>query len=324
MESEAARTKKFKKVNLVSSIPGLARHLDPKLINGWGIVVRDGKLYVSAADGHSIQVYDKKGVLLRSINIPFGEEGGSPTGLVFNPGKGFVISNGINTASSELIVVTEEGGIYGYSPLVDVDNAILKIDDSGEGAKYKGIAVKSNLIYVANFTGMEVNVYDYNWNELVSFPFVDPTLPLSYSPFNVSIIKDKVYVAYAVLGGGGDEVKGPGFGIVSVFNLEGIFLRRLISNGGKLNAPWAMIKAPHRFGKYAGKLLVGNFGDGKINVYSFEGDFIKTLRSSKGGDLFVDGLWGLAAGCSKVYFASGPVGESAGLVGYIAPVKCHF
>ena len=36
---------------------------------------------------------------------------------------------------------------------------------------------------------------------------------------------------------------------------------------GALNSPWPVALAPDGFGELRGKLLIGNFGDGKINAF---------------------------------------------------------
>jgi uncharacterized protein (TIGR03118 family) len=313
---------KVEKSNLVSNVLGLAPNLDPKLINAWGITTNNGNLLVSSTDGHVVQEYDTQGHLIKSINIPFGVEGGSPTGITLNDSKGFVITGPNGSASSEWIVVTEEGGIYGYNVLANTNDAIIKINDSLGGVNYKGVALHNNLLYVANFTFSKVNVYNSNWIRLTALLFIDPTLPVGYSPFNIAIIKEQVYVAYALLGNEGDEQTGPGLGLINVFDLRGVFIKRLISPGGVLNAPWAMVEAPKCFGEYKGKLLVGNFGDGKINVFDFDGTFIGKLKDSNGDDIYIDGLWGLAPKCNRIYAASGPNEEANGLVSVLEIKKC--
>ena len=56
-------------------------------------------------------------------------------------------------------------------------------------------------------------------------------------------------------------------GFVSAFGENGTFLGR-IGNMGALNSPWGLAIAPSGFGSLAGDLLVGNFGDGRINIFS--------------------------------------------------------
>jgi uncharacterized protein (TIGR03118 family) len=92
------------------------------------------------------------------------------------------------------------------------------------------------------------------------------------------------------------------------------------------NAPWGIALAPGDFGPFSHRLLIGNFGDGTINVFNaFSGRFEGTLLDSNGASLVIDGLWALSfAGDSTVngsptdlYFTAGPNDESAGLFGKI-------
>jgi uncharacterized protein (TIGR03118 family) len=62
------------------------------------------------------------------------------------------------------------------------------------------------------------------------------------------------------------ETLGPNTGFISVFDVNGNFIKRAIT-GGNLNSPWGMALAPAGFGIFGGDLLVGNLGDGLINVY---------------------------------------------------------
>ena len=82
-----------------------------------------------------------------------------------------MVSKGTKSASAEWIVVTELGRIYGYSPLVDPDNAILVVDNFLEAEDiYTGVDQSGDLLYVADFGGCKVAVYDSDWNELLGFP----------------------------------------------------------------------------------------------------------------------------------------------------------
>jgi len=115
--------------------------------------------------------------------------------------------------------------------------------------------------------------------------------------------------------------KRQGLGYVDVFGTNGTLITRLISNG-KLNAPWGLAIAPANFGAFSGDLLVGNFGDGKINVYDpSTGDFLGRLNDANGKALKIDGLWALdpGPGDTKVSFSAGPNDEANGLLGVIAP-----
>ncbi|HKP32246.1 MAG TPA: hypothetical protein VJT83_05945, partial [Chitinophagaceae bacterium] len=88
----------FAQTNLVSDVPGWANRVDPSLINGWGISWSPtGTAWISSQGGHVSDVYNRDGgTVLGPVNIPSpgGPLGGNPTGTVFNPTTGFVLSTG--------------------------------------------------------------------------------------------------------------------------------------------------------------------------------------------------------------------------------------
>jgi uncharacterized protein (TIGR03118 family) len=164
--------------------------------------------------------------------------------------------------------------------------------------------------------------------------FKDPTLPAGYAPFNIQNINGMLYVTYAATNGGHDEVDGPHLGFVDVFDSNGVFQKRLVSQGA-LNAPWGLALAPASgFGALSGALLVGNFGDGRINAYNPNtGAFEGTLNDSNGKPISIPGLWGIDFGngsqgtsVDSLYFNAGiPTPgeddvESHGLFGELMPV----
>jgi uncharacterized protein (TIGR03118 family) len=192
-------------------------------------------------------------------------------------------------------------------------------DDQGGGEGMDdGLSPHSARLFAADFTQDRVEVFNGQFHQIGSF--TDHSLPPGYSPFNVQALNGKLYVAFALRGGGIDEQHGPGLGFIDVFDMHGHKLSRLVS-GGALNAPWGLTIAPASFGKFAGALLVGNFGDGKINAFNPQtGAFLGTLSSPGGAPLTIDGLWALRNGPDgTVVFSSGPDGETHGLVGVIQP-----
>jgi uncharacterized protein (TIGR03118 family) len=95
---------------------------------------------------------------------------------------------------------------------------------------------------------------------------------------------------------------------------------------GPLDSPWGVARASYAFGRFSGDILVGNFGNGKINVFDENGRFIDELEGANGKPLVIDGLWTLTLGGGKtsssdtLYFTAGPAGETHGLFGTITPV----
>jgi uncharacterized protein (TIGR03118 family) len=87
---------------------------------------------------------------------------------------------------------------------------------------------------------------------------------------------------------------------VDIFDTSGNLLQSFAAQG-PLNAPWGVALAPIGFGYYAGNILIGNFGDGRINVFNpATGAWAGPLmNNTNGGAIEVAGLWGLAFGNGK-------------------------
>jgi uncharacterized protein (TIGR03118 family) len=122
-------------------------------------------------------------------------------------------------------------------------------------------------------------------------------VPVGFAPFNIQNIGGQLYVTYALQDADAhDDVSGRGNGYVNVFDPNGVLLRRLAS-GGPLNSPWGMAIAPAGFGAFGGALLIGNFGDGRINAFNpATGGFLGDLHDACGTPISIDGLWGLIFG----------------------------
>jgi uncharacterized protein (TIGR03118 family) len=189
------------------------------------------------------------------------------------------------------------------------------VDNGGKGAVYKGVAMgeanSQNFLYVTNFHSGHVETYNGNFVLQAGFPFSDPNLPAGYAPFNIRTFDSKVFVTYAKQDADKhDDVAGAGFGFIDVFTTHGQLLRRLVSQG-RLNAPWGLEIVN-------GQLWVGNFGDGRINIYDpTNGSFLGTPKDIFGIALDFDGLWGLFLADTGLYFTAGIVDESHGIFGVI-------
>ncbi len=101
----------------------------------------------------------------------------------------------------------------------------------------------------------------------------------------------------------------------------GEFVSRFASHG-TLNSPWGLAQGPD--GKFGHTILVGNFGDGRINVFRESGQFVGQLRDKNERAVTIEGLWGLftsetipAVG-NRIYFTAGPNDEDNGLFGYLS------
>ncbi|HTK78836.1 MAG TPA: TIGR03118 family protein [Rhizomicrobium sp.] len=315
----------FEIIPLVSDQAGVAPNTDPDLVNPWGIShIPGGPNWVADNGTDKSTVYSRANGTKSNITV---NVIGAPTGTVaplddHDGDTDFPVTKNGNTGASAFIFDTESGTIQGWSGSVDAVNAVVAVDRSTKGSVYKGLALDSvnQNLYAADFAKNQVQVFDDQWKPIGKF--TDTELPRRFAPFNVAVINGKVYVAFAKRERGGiDELHGKGLGYVDVFDLGGNLQQHLIANG-PLNAPWGMAIAPSGFGDFAGALLVGNFGDGKVNAFDAStGAFLGTLSGSDGKPLKIDGLWTLDPGPSnnQVSFSAGPGDETHGLLGLIQP-----
>jgi len=322
----------YTQTNLVSDVPGWAATTDPNLVNAWGIAFSAGSPAWISDNGTGLStLYTGTGSvipLVVTIPPPGGGTGTSaPTGVVFNGGGAFNVTANSVTGSSAFIFATEDGTISGWSPGVNLHNAILAVDNSNEGtgAVYKGLAIgtasNGTFLYATNFRSGWIEMYDSNFAWVKNF--TDSDVPAGYAPFGIQNLNGSLYVTFALQDSAKhDDMAGPGHGFVDVFDLTGKRLKRLVSRG-ELNSPWGLAWAPWNFGAFSGDLLVGNFGNGHITAYDpSTGAFRGQLRWPTGKNLAIDGLWGLAFGngatagpTNTLLFTAGPGGESHGLYG---------
>jgi uncharacterized protein (TIGR03118 family) len=322
----------FTTTALVTDQSSGAAHTDTHLVNAWGLAFNPTAFVWVANNGTSTStLYDGNGVpQTLVVAIPAGTSGAaSPTGIVYNGSTDFKVTQNGVTGASPFIFVGEAGTVSGWSPAVNRTNAVTAVDTNGS-AVYKGLAIGAfggaNYLYAADFRNNRIDVYDATFQK-ATLPggFADPNLPAGYAPFGIQAIGDRVYVAYAQREtGGNDEVKGAGLGVVDVYDMGGTFLHRLAA-GGALNAPWGLAMAPAQFGDFSNALLVGNFGDGKINAYNpSTGAFIGTLSRADRTPIVIDGLWGIAFGngvnnqpATTLFYTAGPGDEAHGIYGRI-------
>jgi uncharacterized protein (TIGR03118 family) len=329
----------YKQRNLVSDgfIP--ADHNDHNLVNAWGMTFNPtGPVWVANNGTGTSTLYDGNGnPLSLVVQIPSPSDpngGGNPTGIVFNGTTDFVVSKNSVSGASRFIFATEDGVIAGWAPNVDPTHAVPVVNNSASiGAVYKGLAIiaggSSSMLYAADFHNNRIDVFDKTFAKKVlpTGAFIDPMLPSGYAPFGLQAINGEIYVAYAKQNSDPsihDEVQGPGFGYVDVFDPNGRFIHRAAS-AGKLNAPWGMALAPAGFGRFSGRLLVGNFGDGRLNAYDVAtGHYVGHLEDASDKSIKIEGLWGIAFGncfagqpVNTLFFAAGPGDEAHGLYGRI-------
>lgn len=325
----AAQQTLFKVTPLVSDQPGVAPVTDPDLVNAWGLTSSaTSPWWVSDNGTNKSTLYTgtgaKQGLVVTVA--------GAPTGAVFNStASGFQLPTG----GKALFLFDTENGLVRAWNGAQGTTAIRVANRSDVDAIYKGLALADTSagprLFAADFHNRRIDVFDTNFMLVPNSGFEDPTLPKSLAPFNVQVIGNRVFVSYAKQDEDGeDDVPGPGHGRVNVFDLSGNLLGGITTGAGQLNSPWGLAIAPASFGTFAGDLLVGNFGDGFINVYAETSTnqftHVGKLRGADNRPLQIDGLWALQFGqggsngpAGTLFFTAGPGGENHGLFGQINP-----
>ena len=321
----AAKPTAYTVVPLISNQPTLAPMTDPDLQNAWGLTSGPTTpWWVSDNAVNKSTLYNAAGVKQGLIvSVP-----GAPTGTVFNTTAGFNLPTGgraLFLFDGEDGIVSAWNGAQGTTAIVPGDG-----DQSATGAVYKGLAIATTPsgpeLFAADFHNNKIDVFDSNFKLLPNTGFSDPSMHKGFAPFDVQVIGNRVFVSYARQDADAhDDSPGQGRGFVDVYDLSGNLLGG-INGHGQLNSPWGLAMAPASFGTFAGDLLVGNFGDGRINTFEVShGQFRFSGQLIGGhGPIEIDGLWALqfAQGgnngtAGTLYFTAGPNGEADGLFGRI-------
>jgi uncharacterized protein (TIGR03118 family) len=298
-----------------------AKHVDPQMINPWGLVYGPGSpFWVSDAGSGFSTLYDGTGVkqsLVVTIPPASGTGPGSPTGIAYNGSSEFKIMNW----TSAFLFDTLDGTISGWSHF-DPNNALIGVNNSGSGTSYTGLAITSkpsgNLLYAADFAHNKVDVYNGTFQFVTSF--TDTNLPAGFAPFGIQDIGGKVYVAFAATNGGAG-------GYIDIFQENGAFVKTLIS-GAPLNQPWGFAVAPANFGPLSNTLLISNnTNTGTINGFNLTtGAFVGTIVNSIGKPIKINQLWGIEFGggtpsngkTNQLFYTAGPKNNLNGLFGVIS------
>ena len=305
------------RTDLVADVPGTrARNTDPDLSDPWGLVFPDRLPAVTASRLHNrSSSYDGMGGAQPAgtprLHLPPGMHGEefAAAAVVANSGDGFTVSAGGKSAPARLLYAGIAGMIAAWSPEVDAGNAVVEYA-AKDSAVYTALAIdpsstpSESRLYAADFHNGKIDVFDGTFNRQnptpTRFAFTDPSMPPAYAPFGIAVIDDLVYVAYAQRRASSpyDAAVGPGLGLIDVFTSRGELITRLVTPGGALNAPWAMVRAPADGGvPFTRALLVGNTGDGRINAFDPQtGALLGSLVDEMGAALVVPGVHGLAFG----------------------------
>ena len=339
----------FRQTNLISNLTNQgAQVVDPNLQNPWGLALGPTTpLWVADNNGNVATIYTitPGGKMAANTNhvvgLPGGRastgDGASPTGQVFNPTSGFVVTSKVGSGPALFIFSAEAGQISAWSPAADPFNsggmATGQVEFSSPTAVYKGLTIArthgQTYLYASNFHDGTVDVFNSQF-QLVHLrgDFQDPGIPAGFAPFGIQAIHGLIYVSYALQKPGAhDDQAGPGNGFIDIYSKQGFLVKRLVSHGD-LNSPWGLALAPGDFGPFSHDLLVGNFGDGLIHAYDlFSGRPDGALLDEQGMPIQIDDLWALKFGTdttggeNTLLFSAGINDEKDGLVGSINHVR---
>jgi uncharacterized protein (TIGR03118 family) len=324
--------------------------IDANLSNPWGLAIAPGlPFWVADNNSNLSTLYSGTGAIETDsvtgnnevgIAIPASAAAvpANPTGQVYNGGGGFLIATSAGQESA-LFIFDGEGGTIAAWANGSGATAVTAYDDGvangANHAVYKGLALGSvngaTFLYATDLHNNKVDVFDTNFTKPAAMQgkFVDPTIPAGFVPFGIAALNGQLYLSYAMQDAAKhDETTGAGLGYVDVFDFSGNFVSRFAS-GGALNAPWGMAIAPTGFGSLAGDLLIGNFGDGKINIFAPNGTAVATsmgpLTVTNGGTITIPGLWSLVFGngdsdkpLTTLFYTAGFADQTDGVFGSIA------
>lgn len=322
---------------------GPAAHVDPNLVNPWGVAFNPGggPFWVSNQGTGTSTLYTGDGTPFPAgsplvVNIPQSVVAPTgPTGQVFNGTGSFVLNSGGKTGPASFIFANLDGSISAWNNTGDPTQAVTVVPAGALGpAVYTGLAIASsggeNFLYAVNGATGQIDVFDSSFTPVAtSGGFADPTVPAGLHPFNIHEIDGLLYVTYAIPGPASINAD-LGLGAVSVFTPEGEFIRQ-VASGGLLTSPWGITVAPDGFGEFSNALLVANFHNdyGYILAYDIDtGDPLGAMRNPDGSLLSIPGLWellfgngGLGGDSGSLYFAAGLTDELHGLFGAITPFQ---
>lgn len=336
---------------LTSNIPGFAPNTDRNLTNPWGFTEDSEGQFRVAANGSG------RGILLDSqgekagadiiIPPPAGSPAGTtstPNGVVPNTTSNFMITVNGRSAPATLLFSTEDGTIAGWNPRLSRKHAVIAADESGNGSVYKLLALGSNaqgmFIFASDFHNNAIDIFNSSFQPVHFGPnaFVDPTtgpdaIPSNFAPFGVKNFNGTLFVTYAEQDADRhDDVAGVGNGFIDEYDTNGNFIRRFASRG-TLNSPIGATIAPANFGQFSNDVLIGNFGDSRVNAFDSTGKFLGQLTDTQGNPLVLNGgfqetdtkgLWGIGFGngadgasTNTLFFAAGINEENDGLFGTV-------
>ena len=328
----------YRQVTLTTLAGGKGTTKDTFLINPWGMAFAPGTaIWIADNNAGVTSLYRPNGKIFKqlpfvTIPTPAAVAGPSaPTGAIVNLKSTLFGSNAPEFGDAAFLFATENGTVAAWNES-DGTQATLAIDNSASGAVYKGLVIADDgtgdRLYLTNFSQGTIEVYDTGFHPVKETgSFADAAIPNTFSPFGIVAINGNLWVTYAIPNAARtDEINGPGNGFVDIFTPEGTLLSHFAANGS-LNSPWGIALAPSNFGTLSNDVLVGNFGDGKINAYDLNGHFISTLNDKTGNPIVNLGLWALNFGdgvvgkTNELFFTAGGTDQNTGSFGALSPMS---
>jgi len=328
-----AQSVAYRQSDLTSNVPDLANNLTPALLNPWGIAFLSGQpFFITNNNSGRVTSHDTSGSStgFRSFTIP------NATGTGFEHATGIIADQNSSFGGASLvrpfILVTEEGSIFTWGP--DARGNFLPqatLVRRRATAVYAGVTILNSVVAqptlaVTDFNGGFIDTFLPGFSA-VALPgsFTDPNLPAGFAPFGIQVIGNQVFVTYALQDAAKhDPVPGAGNGVVSIFDVQGNFVKRF-ATGGALNAPWAVARASANFAPFSNDILIANAGDGTINAFDpANGNFVGTVLDGDGSAIVNPGLHALSfrsdnfGDPNTLYLAAGP---GNGLNGIFAAIN---
>jgi len=332
-----------------NAVLATAKTIDANLQNPWGIAVAPGAPFWIADNNSNLStLYSGIGAnetqaITGSANVGIVIPASAacvqanPTGQVYNGAGGFLIPTS-HGQESALFIFDGEGGTIAAWASDSGATAVTAYDDgvanAGNHAVYKGLAIGTvdgaTYLYATDLHNNKVDVFDTNFSKPAAMQgkFVDPNIPAGFVPFGIQALNGNLYVTFAKQDSAKhDEITGAGLGYVDVFDFSGNLVSQFAS-AGALNAPWGIALAPAGFGSLQGNVLIGNFGDGTISIFSPNGtalaNFEGPLMSTAGQPITFPGLWSLAFGngdadkpVTTLFYTAGFADQTDGVFGGI-------
>ena len=315
----------YTQTNLVST------KRDANLINAWGSAYLPmSPFWVSDNITGKSSIYNSAGMTqMPAVTVPPAKSGmGSPTGIVANPTTGFVVSQNGKSSPALFVFDSLDGTISGWNPNVNLESAVIAVNNNASGDKYTGLAIitvttstgPQTFIAAADAAHNQVKIYNSDFKFVHSFR--DPNTPMGLSVYGIETINDRLYVTLGSLN--------PNLGgAVDIFEVSGRLIKRFTTSmpGGVLNGPWGLAKAPSNFKVFSNALLVGNVGSGQIVAFdATTGNPLGVMMNTSGHPITIPGLWALRFGggdsavngnVNQLFFTAGPDHYLSGLFGVI-------